>query len=164
MAKGGKKDKQAMSPRIVNRKARFDYAIEQSLEVGIVLAGHEVKAVREGRVSLGEAFARVEPDTGELWIYNLDIGAYKHAPVVDHEPKRRRKLLAKKQQIATFATLTASKGATLVPLTMYFNDRGIAKIELAVARGKTHGDKRETLKKNDAKRDMQRAMTRKRIG
>jgi len=90
MAKGGKKKKPTMSPRIVNRKARHDYAIEDSLEVGIVLDGHEVKAVRDARVSLGEAFARVEPDTGELWIYNLDIGAYKHAPIVEHVPKRKR--------------------------------------------------------------------------
>jgi len=164
MSKSKKKSDKTDAPRIVNRKARHDYTIEDSLEVGIKLEGHEVKAVRAGRVSLGEAFARVEPETGELWIYNLDIGAYDHASIVDHEPKRKRKLLAHRKQIKEFATLTHSKGATLVPLTLYFNDRGIAKIELAVARGKSHGDKRESIKERDSKREMRRAMSRKRIG
>lgn len=165
MAKGsGKKKSDSSSPRIVNRKARHDYHIHESFECGIMLRGTEVKSIRSGRCSIAEAFARVEPATRELWLYNMDIGAYDHAAADrQHEAKSRRKLLVHRRQIADLMTQTMSKGMTLVPLTLYFNDRGLAKIELAVASGKGHGDKRETTKKREADRDIRRAMTRKRI-
>lgn len=152
------------SPRIENRKARHDYFIHESMECGIMLRGTEVKAIRAGRCSIAEAFARVEPRTMELWLYNMDVGTYDHAAAaMQHEAKAARKLLARRREIEKLETLTGSKGMTLIPLTLYFNSRGIAKIELGVASGKAHGDKRETTKKRDAQREMRRAMTRKKL-
>lgn len=159
MAKG-KSD----SPRIVNRKARHDYQILEKLECGIQLLGSEVKSVRMGRVSIGEGFARVEPKSMELYLFDIDIASYPNAPPTAHEPKRRRKLLAHKGEIERLMGLTSSKGRTLVPLAMYFNGRGIAKVELGVAMGKTKGDRRESMKKKEADQAIRRAMTRKRIG
>ncbi|MBI1367788.1 MAG: SsrA-binding protein SmpB [Planctomycetes bacterium] len=162
MAKG--KPKPNDSPRIANRKAFHDYHIHDKFECGIVLRGTEVKAIRSGRCTLNDAFARVEPKTMELWLYNMDVGAYEHtAAAYQHEPKSRRKLLAHRKQIADLLVQTDSKGMTLVPLALYFNDRGIAKVELAVAGGKGHADKRESMKKRESKREIDRAMTRKRI-
>ncbi|QNN21091.1 SsrA-binding protein SmpB [Planctomycetales bacterium ZRK34] len=165
MAKGSSKKKSdSNAPRIANRKARHDYHIHESFECGIVLRGTEVKAIRNGRCSIAEAFARVEPTSRELWLYNMDIGTYDHAAADrQHEAKTRRKLLVHRRQIANLLTQTMSKGMTLVPLALYFNDRGLAKVELAIASGKGHGDKRETTKKREADREMRRAMTRKRI-
>lgn len=164
MAKKGKNLQETMAPKILNRKARHDYHVDESFEVGIMLTGPEVKSVRMGRVSLAEAFGRIEPSTNELWILNLDIAAYDHAHnAAEHEPKRKRKLLAKRREIQRLYGLTTAKGVTLVPLAMYFNDRGIAKLELAVATGKQHGDKRDAIKKKDADKRMKQAMTRKRI-
>ncbi|MDH3583224.1 MAG: SsrA-binding protein SmpB [Phycisphaerae bacterium] len=165
MAKKTGKPSSPESPRVSNRKARHEYHIHDRLECGIVLSGTEVKAIREGRATISDAFARVEPETNELWLYNLDIGGYAHAaPATQHEPKRRRKLLAHRKQIRDLLTQTHSKGMTLVPLSLYFNNRGLAKIELAVASGKGGHDKRATVKEKDARRDMQRGLTRKRIG
>lgn len=157
------KSKQNLSPRILNRKAKHDYHILEKLEVGVELIGSEVKSIRHGRVSLGEGFARVERN-GELYLYDVDIGAYVNAPVTAHEPKRKRKLLAHRKEIERLGGLTSSKGVTLIPLAMYFNSRGICKLELGVAQGKAKGDKRESLKKKEADKDMRRAMTRRRIG
>ena len=162
MAKGKKKTDH--SPRITNRRARHEYFIDESMEVGIELVGSEVKAIREGKVSLGEGFARGEPMTGELWLYDVNISSYVNAPVTNHSPTHKRKLLAHKREIERLAGLTGSKGSTLVPLTMYFNNRGIAKLELGVARGKQQHDKRESLKKREADKDISRAMSRRRIG
>lgn len=152
------------TPRITNRKARHDYHILDAFEVGIELRGSEVKSVREGRASISEGFARVNTRTGELWLYDVDIAPYPQAPVTAHEPKRPRKLLAHRREIERLTGETSAKGTTLVPLTMYFNDRGICKVELATAQGKARSDKRESLKKKEADRDMRRAMTRRRIG
>ncbi len=152
-------------PRIANRKARHEYHILESLEVGLALMGSEVKSVRQGKVSLSEGFARVEPATGELWLHDVDIARYENAPAErQHEPKRRRRLLAHRREIDKLLTETRSKGVTLIPLAMYFNSRGLCKLEIGLARGKGKSDKRESMKTKDAKRDMQRAMTRKRIG
>jgi len=164
MAKSKRKQDRTLAPRIVNRKARHEYHIHETLECGIALVGTEVKAIRHGRVSLDEAFARVEGGQ-ELYLYNADVGKYDHASSVDqHEPKRKRKLLAHRAQIRQFAVATDSKGYTLVPLAMYFNDRGTIKVEIALVSGKAKVDKRDTVKEREAKRDMQRAMTRKRLG
>lgn len=162
MTKG--KNKADHSPRIVNRRARHDYFIDETLEVGIELVGSEVKSIREGKVSLGEGFARIEPRTGELWLYEVNISPYVNAPVTNHSPTRKRKLLAHKREIERLAGLTDAKGYTLVPLTLYFNNRGIAKLEIGVARGKQTHDKRETLKKRESDKDIRRAMSRKRVG
>jgi SsrA-binding protein len=156
--------KATRSPRIVNRKARHDYHIVESLEVGIQLRGSEVKSARDSRVSIAEGFAYVDPKRMELWLYDVDIAAYPNAPVDAHEPKRPRKLLAHRKQIERLYGLTTASGTTLVPLTMYFNDRGIAKVELGVATGKGKADKRERYKKSEHVREMRRAMTRKRLG
>jgi len=167
MAKKGKDrgDKHTHSPRVRNRRARRDYDIGETIECGIALKGSEVKAIRDGRVSIDEAFARVEPTTGELWLYNMDVGHYSHAPAeLQHDPKRPRKLLARKREILRLEQHTIPKGTTLIPLTLFFNSRGIAKVDLAVATGKRKADKRESVKKKEADRAMRRAMTRRKIG
>jgi SsrA-binding protein len=163
MAKSkGKSNKHA--PRITNRRARHDYHIDETIECGIMLVGSEVKAIREGKVSLTGGFARVEPD-GQLWLCNVDIGHYGHAPVDrQHATLHRRKLLAHGREIRSLAQQTQAKGSTLVPLAMYFNERGLCKVQIGVARGKTHQDKRSTLKEKDARRAIERGMTRKRLG
>lgn len=152
------------SPRIVNRKAYHDYHVHEKLEVGIALRGTEVKSIRQGKVSLGEGFAMVERETGELWLRQVDIGLYGHAPAeAQHEPKRPRKLLARRRQIESLEGKTSAKGMTLIPLALYFK-RGLVKMELGLATGKRKADKRETMKKKEHDKAMRRAMTRKRIG
>ncbi len=160
MAKG-KRDA-AHEPRIANRRAHHDYHVHESLEVGLVLLGSEVKSIRAGQVSLGEGFARVEPATGEMFLYNVDISPYAQAGPLGHEPKRPRKLLAHKRQIAKLLTATGAKGFTLIPLAMYFV-RGKVKLEIGVCSGKRQSDKREDMKKKDADRSIRQAMTRKRL-
>lgn len=149
------------SPRIVNRKARHDYHILDTLEVGVVLQGSEVKSVRNGQVSLAGGYARVESPSMELYLYDVDIAPYAHAvgPYA-HEPKRPRKLLAHKHQIAKLLGQTSAKGVTIVPLEMYFV-RGRVKLTLGVAEGKKAYDKRQTLKKTEADRQIRRGLTRK---
>jgi SsrA-binding protein len=150
------------TPRILNRKARHNYEILESLEVGIMLKGCEVKSARDGQVSLAEGFARIDAKTAEIFLHNVHIAPYVHAGETGLDPDRQRKLLAHKREINKLITLTSSKGATLVPLTFYFKN-GRAKIELGVGVGKKQFDKRQDLRKREAKRDMQRAMTRKRL-
>jgi SsrA-binding protein len=133
-----------------NRRARFDYAIEDDLECGIVLQGSEVKSLRQGGANIAESYAAVE--NGELWLVNASIAPYEQAKTFGHEERRRRKLLASKRELARLWNETQRKGLTLVPLVLYFNHRGIAKIKIGVARGKKKADKRET----EAKRDWQR--------
>jgi len=159
---GKKKSKKTTSPRIVNRKARHNFHILEALEVGIILTGSEVKSTRDGQVSLGEGFARIEPATNELFLHNVHIAPYSHAGENGHDPDRTRKLLAHKREIKRLSVLTSSKGATLIPLSMYFL-RGRAKLEIGVGVGKKQDDKRQDLKKREAQRDIQRAMTRKRL-
>jgi SsrA-binding protein len=149
-----------LSPRIANRRAFHDYHIDEKLEVGIVLTGSEVKSIRHGNVSLAEGFARIEPATMALLLHDVDIATYPQAGDRNHERKRPRKLLAHKRQIDKLATATAAKGATLIPLAMYFSDRGIVKVEIGVATGKHHHDKRADLKKKADQREIDRAMSR----
>jgi len=151
------------SPRIANRKAWHDYHIDQKLEVGVVLKGCEAKSVRRGQVSLAEGYARVEPATMELYLYGVNIAEYAQASGGEsHDPIRRRKLLAHKRQIDKLLTETAAKGATLIPLAMYFV-RGMVKLEIGVGVGKKRHDKRQAMKQKDANREIRRAMTRRTV-
>ncbi len=152
-----------LSPRIANRRAFHEYHIDEKLEVGIILTGSEVKSIRHGNVSLAEGFARVEPATHELMLFNVDIATYPQAGDRNHEPKRPRKLLAHRKQIDKLFGATTARGTTLIPLAMYFSDRGIVKVEIGIATGKHHHDKRADLKKKADQRDIARAMTRKRL-
>lgn len=139
-----------------NRKARHDYDIEESLEVGIVLSGSEIKSVRGGRVNLRGSYARVIND--EIFLYEAHISPYEQSGTYyNHEPTRPRKLLLHRREISRLTGLVRMKGMTLVPLRMYFKGRR-AKVELGVARGKKHYDKREDIAKRDAQRDIQRVM------
>lgn len=139
-----------------NRRARFDYAIEDDLECGIVLQGSEVKSLRQGGANIAESYAAVE--NGELWLVNASIAPYEQAKTFGHEDRRRRKLLASKRELARLWNETQRKGLTLVPLVLYFNHRGIAKIKIGVARGKKKADKRETEAKRDWQRQKQRLL------
>ncbi len=142
-----------------NRKARHSYEILESLECGIVLVGSEVKSLRNGKCSLDESYARVKD--GELWLVGCDIPEYKQATFWNHPTKRPRKLLLRSRELKRFVGKATEKGLTLVPLQMYFNERGLAKCVIAIGRGKKLHDKRETMKKADAQRQIQRALRRK---
>jgi SsrA-binding protein len=138
-----------------NRRARHDYSIEDTLEAGIVLRGTEIKSVRAHKVSLADAYARIERD--EAWIIGLHIAPWESADVrFNHEPKRARKLLLHRSQIDELLGKTKAKGLTIVPLAIYINDRGMAKVQLGVARGKQTWDRRREIADRDAKRDMAR--------
>lgn len=137
-----------------NRKARFHYAIENSLEAGIVLKGSEVKSLRGGKANIQESYAGVKD--GELYLVNAYIPEYTEANRMNHEPRRLRKLLIRKTELSKLAVAVQRQGMTLVPLKMYFNEKGKAKVELGVARGKKLHDKRETEKKRDWARDKAR--------
>lgn len=141
-----------------NRKARHRFEILERLECGLVLLGTEVKSLRNGRVSLDEAYARVRD--GEVWLVNCDIPEYQQAGVWNHPPKRPRKLLVHRRELEKFVGRAHEKGLTLVPLRIYFTARGIAKVELGLCKGKKLHDKREDLKKRDTRRDIERAMRR----
>jgi len=137
-----------------NRRAPFDYAIESDLECGIQLMGSEVKSLREGQANIAESYAEVK--NGELWLVNSYIAPYDPARTWGHEDRRRRKLLVSRKEMADLWNATQRKGMTLVPLVLYFNHRGIAKLKIGVAKGKKAADKRET----EAKRDWQRQKAR----
>ncbi len=154
-----KKKKPGETPTVENRKARFNYAISDTLEVGIVLRGTEVKSVRSGRVSIAEGYVRVESDPPALYLHSADIGDYGPAGPTQHAPKRMRKLLAHKREILKLARAVDQKGVTIVPLKLYFKG-GYAKLLIGVGRGKAAHDKRESIKDRDAKRDIARAMSR----
>ncbi len=161
MAKADKKQaakKTEPEGRVVaeNRKARFRFEILDTLECGIQLTGSEVKSLRDGKLSLDEAYGRVKE--GEVWLVGADIAEYPQATLWNHVPKRPRKLLMNRQEREKFAGLAHEKGLTLVPLKVYFNARGLAKVQLGLCRGKKLHDKRETLKKADSKREIDRAM------
>ena len=146
----------AKRPIAQNRKARYDYLIESTLEAGLVLTGSEVKSLRRGRCSIGEAYAHEEG--GELYLRNMHISPYEAANRLNHEPRRRRKLLVHRRELAKLIGQIQRGGYTLVPLSIYFNERGIAKLELAVARGKRKADKRQSQKKQDWQRQKARLM------
>jgi len=138
-----------------NRKAYFQYEILEKIEAGIVLTGTEVKSVRNRDVSINESFAHL--NNGEIFVYEMHIGQYKQGNRQNHEPKRVRKLLLHKREIAKIAGKIKQKGYTMIPLSIYFKD-GIVKVELALVRGKSKVDKREDIKKRDIDREIQRAM------
>ncbi len=138
-----------------NRKARHKYAVLETLECGIVLMGSEVKSLRNGKLSLDEAYGRVRND--ELWLIGSNIAEYTEANRMNHDPMRPRKLLIHRREMRKFANLAKEKGLTLVPLKMYFKS-GRAKLLVGLCRGKKLHDKRESLKKADSQRDIQRAM------
>lgn len=140
-----------------NRRARHNFLVLDTLECGIQLVGSEVKSLRAGQLSLEEAYGRVDGD--EVWLVGADIPEYSHANVLNHQTKRRRKLLLHRREIQKFAAQAFEKGLTLVPLKMYFK-KGRAKVLLGICRGKKAYDKREAMKKRDTKREMDRAMRR----
>jgi SsrA-binding protein len=155
----GKKKKKKTAPgRVVaqNRRARHDYFIDETVEAGLVLQGSEVKSLREGKGGLSDSYAG--PEGGEMWLHNAYIPEYAGANRFNHETRRSRKLLLKKREIAKLDGLVRQKGVTLIPLAIYFNDRGIAKVELGVARGKKQYDKRETRKDQDWQRQKERLL------
>lgn len=140
---------------VTNRKARHDYHILETYEAGIALAGTEVKSLRQGKGNLKDSFARIEG--GEIFIYNMHISPYEQGNIYNKDPVRPRKLLMKKREILRLFGLVKEKGLTLIPLKLYLNERGLVKVELAVAKGKARYDKREDIKQRDAGREMQRA-------
>jgi SsrA-binding protein len=141
----------------VNRRARFDYHIDEAVEAGIVLTGSEVKALRAGKANLKDSYGRIEGD--EVWLWNAHISPYSPASQFGHEPTRTRKLLLHRQQIERLAGKVKERGFTLIPLRLYFKN-GRAKIELGLARGKKQYDKRSTIREREVKREMDRAMRR----
>ena len=164
MAKSGKNKKQAKddedkNQKVItnNRRARHDYQVLETLECGIVLTGSEVKSLRNGNMSLEEAYGRIKGD--EVWLMGCDIQEYSYAHDLNHIPKRPRKLLLHRREIKKFAMQAMEKNLTLVPLKMYFN-RGHAKVLMGICKGKKNYDKRESLKKKDMQRDIDRAMRR----
>lgn len=141
----------------VNRRARHDYEIDRTLEAGLVLQGTEVKALRDGGASIRDAYA--EPREGELWLVNAHIPPYPNAArAAQHEPKRPRKLLVKRREVAKLAAAVQQEGMTAVPLSLYFNDSGIAKVEIALGRGRKTRDRRQEIKKREWEREKARVM------
>ncbi|MCF7793970.1 MAG: SsrA-binding protein SmpB [Candidatus Cloacimonetes bacterium] len=137
-----------------NRKASHNYFFIDELEVGIVLKGSEIKSIRAGKINFKDSYAVIEDD--EIWLLNLHISSYKKANRFDHEPERKRKLLLNKREIRKLKKKVEERGFTLVPKDLYINENGIAKLTLAVAKGKRLYDKRETLQKKDEIRELQR--------
>ena len=145
------------SPRINNKKARFNFHILEKLEAGMVLVGTEVKSLRQGKASLDEAFCRIR--NGELYLIGCNIAKYDHGNISNHEPVTPRKLLVHRRELHKIEVKLNQKGLTLVPLRIFFNSRGFAKIEVALCQGKTFADKRQKLKTDQTNRDMKRAMS-----
>jgi SsrA-binding protein len=143
------------APVIRNRKARHEFEILEELEAGLVLQGAEVKSLRDGRANFTDAFARV--DDGELWLHNLHISPYEQANIDVPDPLRRRKLLVHARELRRLASKTAERGLTIVPLDIHFR-RGRAKVTLGLARGKKLHDKRQSLKRDDMRREVERAL------
>ncbi len=139
-----------------NRRARYDYAIEDDIECGIVLEGSEVKSLRQGQAQIAESYATV--DDGELWLVNSYIAPYLQARTFGHEERRRRKLLVSRRELSKLWQATARQGMTLIPLSLYFNGKGIAKLKLGIAKGKKTVDKRQTEAKRDWGRQKQRLL------
>jgi SsrA-binding protein len=158
MARTRKNEKAEDGIKVIcrNKRAFHEYTILERLECGLVLTGTEVKSLREGSSSLEDAYAKI--DNGEVWLLGSDIPEYSMARRWNHKPKRPRKLLMHRSEIAKFAGKASERGLTLVPLRMYFKE-GRAKVELAVAKGKQLHDKRQAMKKADAQRDIRRAMS-----
>jgi SsrA-binding protein len=151
-----KKDEPGRKLIAENRRARFDYLIEETLEAGIQLVGTEVKSLRNGRANIAESYA--SPEKGELWLINATIPDYPPAGQFNHEPRRPRKLLVRSRELKRLMGAVEREGRTLVPLKLYFNARGIAKLELALAKGKKAHDKRAATKDREWKRQQARLM------
>lgn len=143
-------------PIAKNRKARHDYEVLETFEAGIELTGTEVRSLRENNCQLTDTFALVRG--GEVWLSNLHIAPFSNGNIANVDPDRRRKLLLHKKQIRYLAQKTQEKGLALVPLDIYFNDNGLVKVGLALARGKKLYDKRNSMKERDMKRDVERAL------
>ena len=143
-----------------NRKAYHDYFIEEKFEAGIMLQGTEVKSLREGRVNLQDSYASVKGN--EVFLHHCHISPYSHGNIMNHEPLRTRKLLLHRKEINKLLGKTQQQGLTLIPLRMYFSKRGLAKVELGLAKGKKQHDRRETIKTREASREVERAMKEKR--
>ena len=141
---------------IINRRAGFNFFISDEVEAGLQLSGTEVKAIREGKANLSDSFCYFKND--ELWIKNLHISPYEHGSYANHEPKRERKLLLHRHQLTKLQSKLKEKGVTIIPISIQDNERGLIKIRIGLARGKKLFDKRETLKKAEAKREMGRVM------
>src|ERR1700759_1478318 len=152
----GKKKEDGFKIIADNRKARYSYAIESTLEAGIMLVGSEVKSLRSGKTTIGESYAHAKD--GELWLVNSYIPEYTQASRFNHEPKRTRKLLVHKKEANRLMAAIQREGMTLIPLKLYFNSKGVAKIELGLAKGKKIHDKRETEKQRDWQRDKARLL------
>ena len=152
------KDETAKNYKVIaeNRRARYDYAIEDDIECGIMLEGSEVKSLRQGGSNIAESYAEVKD--GELWLVNGYVAPYAQARTFGHEERRRRKLLVSKREIAKLWNASAREGYTIVPLVMYFNHRGMVKLKLGVGKGKKNVDKRETAAKRDWERQKARLM------
>ncbi len=154
-----KKKPQSGGQNVVqNKAARFRYEILERMECGMALKGTEVKSLRNRQVSLEEAFARIQGE--ELWLFGCHINLYTQGNVQNHEPTRPRKLLAHKREIRKWIPQVKAKGLTIVPLDIHFNTRGLAKITLALVRGKSFADKRQDIRKREHKREIERAMRR----
>ena len=150
------KDERRFRTVAENRKARFNYQIEDTFEAGIVLTGSEVKSLRGGKATIAESYA--DAKGGEIWLVNANIPEYFQAHRENHAPKRLRKLLLHERQINRLANAVEREGMTIVPLKVYFNDKGRAKVEIAVARGKRQYDKRAAIADRDSKREIDRAL------
>ena len=146
-----------MQKQILNRKARFNYEILETIEAGLELTGTEIKSVRNGKASLADSYARIK--SGQAYLFNCEISEYENAGYAHHIPKRPRRLLMHAREIDRLAGKIAEKGLTLVPLKMYFK-RGWAKVELGLARGKRLYDKRDAIKKRETAREVKRALSR----
>src|SRR3954454_22417979 len=156
-SKGKEKETDGIHVVARNRRARFEFDLIEKIEAGIVLTGTEVKSLRNGKASLEESYAGLEG--GEVWLYGCDIPEYLQANRMNHKPKRPPKLLLHRSEIQKVAAKSSERGLTLVPLQIYFK-KGIAKVQICVAKGRKSFDKRESLKKQDAKRDIDRALRR----
>ena len=141
---------------IRNRRAAFEYNLSERYEAGIMLKGTEIKSIREGAGSISEAYCTVR--NGELFVKNMNIPEYSHGNLMNHDILRLRKLLLNKREIKKIETKVREKGVTIVPVRLYLSDRGFAKLEISVARGKKTFDKRETIKQKEGKREMDRVM------
>jgi SsrA-binding protein len=137
---------------IKNRRASYEYHLLTTYKAGIMLTGTEVKSIREGKASLGDAYCLIT--NGELWIKNMHISEYKEGSYNNHDPKRLRKLLIQKAELRKIQSKLREKGLTIIPTQLYFNERGYAKIDIAIAKGKKLFDKREDMKTKDARREL----------
>jgi SsrA-binding protein len=157
-SKGKRADEDGVKVVAQNRRARFDYAIEDTIEAGLALLGSEVKSLREGNVALSDSYAALRGD--DFWLFNCRIGEYKAAAAFGHAPLRERRLLLNRAEIEKLRGKVEQRGYTMVPISLYFR-QGWAKVELGLGRGKTHEDRRDHIAERESRREMDRAMSRK---